>query len=975
MLISHFKTAVKLFGLKFIDRFFEFISFLSKRSKRAISLLLSLLILTSAFPAYALNMGDKATIERTWVSGVEYDFNNHGHYYGQLSVLNIKATGEPVYCLEPWESVNLSASATAVVFEDTAAWRNLTDSARNLITLASIYGYDGSSASTYGYSALEARAATQMIIWDAVLGQRTGYAHGTCAWITACTANVRNCYNAILDAMSTHSSTPSFRNTTVTLKGTGENNAVTVTDSNGVLNKFNISSNNNNIKVSKSGNNLKIWCSASGNYDGRITFTKQNTDIGSVLALTGADQTMLYGKIEDPISTRITVKVQSLKCNVSVAKQDSETNAILDGAAFKVQQWSYNQNKYVDLKNLAATEYNGSRRYTASNLEHTDDNGGWFRIAETGAPNGYELNPSFIPSGSYVTDNAHTPGVFRLTEDMNGKTFSFTVKDPPQKGVVEVIKDAEDNFKEGHKFKLTGTSTIGRTVSMTDATDKNGRVRFEDVYIGSGYTLEETETGIQYVVPPSQSVSVKWNEVTQMHFNNLLKKADIHIKKDSEDHILKGFTVAVLASDGNTYTAVTDDNGDAYIRNVPVYNSNGTLIEYTIREANVPIRYVTPDSQTVTLEADKTAEVLIYNTLKKADIHIKKDSEDHILKGFSVSVSASDGNTYAAVTDENGDAYVRDVPVYDSNNKKIEYAVQETNVPIRYVTPDGQTVTLEPDTVKDVPFHNVLKKFCVELRKTDREKGTPQGDASLAGAVYGIFDGEKLIDTYKTDAGGFFRTAYYVCGENWTMREIEPSPGYLLDETVYKIGAEAKLYTEEHNTIPLSVTEQVIKGSIAIIKHTDNGSTQIERPEVGAEFEIFLKSSGSYVNANADERDVLVCDENGFDESKKLPSGLYTVHQTKSWDGRDFMPDFDVYIAKDGQVYRYLINNSYFEGYLKIVKTAADSRKPIQYAGAGFQLYDPSGKLITMQVTYPTPVVIDTFYTSSDRICYQPNDR
>ena len=377
--IKNIKTAAKFLGLKLFEWLFEFIKLLPKRSKKAAALLLSMLILTSAFPAYALNMGDKASIERTWVSGVEYDFNNHGHYYGQLSVLKIKATGEPVYCLEPWESVNLSASATAVNIMGTAAWNSLSLSQQNIVTRASIYGYDGSSASTYGYSALEARAATQMIIWDAVLGQRTGYAHGTCAWITACTANVRNCYNAILDAMSTHANAPKFNQTSITLKGTGESNAVTITDSNGILSKFDVSSNNSNIKVSKNGNNLKIWCSANGNYSGTVTVTKQKTDIESALALTDADQVMLYGKISDPIIRSLTVKVQSLKCNVSVAKQDSENNAILDGAAFKVQQWSYSQNKYVDLKNLAATEYNGSRRYTASGLEYTDDNGGWFR--------------------------------------------------------------------------------------------------------------------------------------------------------------------------------------------------------------------------------------------------------------------------------------------------------------------------------------------------------------------------------------------------------------------------------------------------------------------------------------------------------------------------------------------------------------------------------------------------------------------
>ena len=78
------------------------------------------------------------------------------------------------------------------------------------------------------------------------------------------------------------------------------------------------------------------------------------------------------------------------------------------------------------------------------------------------------------------------------------------------------------------------------------------------------------------------------------------------------------------------------------------------------------------------------------------------------------------------------------------------------------------------------------------------------------------------MDTYTTDANGQFTTKYYVCGDDWTIREITPSEGYLLDSTVYPIGAEAKDYTVEYNTTTNDVTEQIIKGRIAIIKHTDD---------------------------------------------------------------------------------------------------------------------------------------------------------
>ncbi len=233
-------------------------------------------------------------------------------------------------------------------------------------------------------------------------------------------------------------------------------------------------------------------------------------------------------------------------------------------------------------------------------------------------------------------------------------------------------------------------------------------------------------------------------------------------------------------------------------------------------------------------------------------------------------------------------------------------------------------------------------------------------------AVYGIYKGEELIDTYTTDENGQFTTKYYICDNDWTVREISPSEGYLLDTAIHKVGAEPELYTVELNSTANDVNEQVIKGNIALIKHTDNGETQIETPEEGAVFEVFLKSAGSYENAKETERDVLTCDENGFAQTKDMPYGIYTVRQTSGWEGRELMKDFDVFISKDGQTYRYLINNANFESYIKIVKKDAETGNTIPYAGAGFQIYDPNGNLVTMTFTYPEVTTIDTFYTTSD---------
>ena len=229
-----------------------------------------------------------------------------------------------------------------------------------------------------------------------------------------------------------------------------------------------------------------------------------------------------------------------------------------------------------------------------------------------------------------------------------------------------------------------------------------------------------------------------------------------------------------------------------------------------------------------------------------------------------------------------------------------------------------------------------------------------------------------MVDKYTTDKNGSFTTSYYLCGDNWTLKEIEPSEGYLLDETEYHIGVEAKKYTIENNSISMSVTEDILKGKISIIKHTDDGSTKIETPEVGAEFQVYLKSAGGYSKAKETERDILTCDEYGFAETKDLPYGIYTVHQTKGWNGTEFIADFDVFISENNKTYKYLINNASLESYVKIVKVDSETGKQIPYAGAGFQIYDSNGNKVTMKYTYPNVTEIDTFYTNSDGYLITP---
>ena len=339
--------------------------------------------------------------------------------------------------------------------------------------------------------------------------------------------------------------------------------------------------------------------------------------------------------------------------------------------------------------------------------------------------------------------------------------------------------------------------------------------------------------------------------------------------------------------------------------------------------------------------------------------------------------TSEDGNVANIEFTVKGDDYSKTVKTNSKGEFELtdlvpgKYTVTE-RTPTKYAEQKSKTVNVESGKTATVSFSNVLKKWNLTVTKTDAETKSAQGDATLAGAVYGIYNNGKLVDKYTTDKNGSFTTSYYVCGDNWTLKEIEPSEGYLLDETEYHIGTEAKKYTIENNSISIGVTEDILKGKIAIIKHTDDGSTKIETPEKGAEFQVYLKSSGSYTKAKESERDNLICDEYGFAETKDLPYGTYTVHQTKGWNGTEFIADFDVFISENNKTYKYLINNASLESYVKIVKVDSETGKQIPYAGAGFQIYNPDGKLVTMKYSYPTVTEIDTFYTNSDGYLITP---
>lgn len=565
-------------------------------------------------------------------------------------------------------------------------------------------------------------------------------------------------------------------------------------------------------------------------------------------------------------------------------------------------------------------------------------------------------------------------------------------------GSVKIVKDSEDGVVDGITFTITGNG-----VNQTVTTKNGGVIQVDNLRPGT-YTV--TEQSANYYEPQKEkTVTVVSGQTATVSFSNVLKRGDLTVTKTAEDGLTEGIKFRLTGTSDSgvkiDVTATVDSSGKAYFKDILI--GSGYLLE----EVDTALKYIVPDSQDVEIEWDKVATAEVYNELKRGDLKVIKTSEDSLVEGmkfhlYGTSLSGEKVDEYA-YTDKNGVALFKDILIGEN------YTVEEVNTAIRYVIPESQGAVIEWNKVTEVKFHNVLKKWRADVFKIDADLagfddddsglvpvelmpmalsldsdamvddlggiyGQSQGDATLEGAVYGVFKDGALIDTYTTDKNGYFLTDYYPCYENveWTIREISPSEGYLLDDTVYYIDTYAGQYTVELNTVYPDVYEDIIKGKITIIKHTDDGSTKIETPEVGAMFEIYLKSAGGYEAAETTERDILTCDEFGYAETIDLPYGVYVVKQIKGWDGRELLDPFEVFVSEDGEIYRYLINNANFESYLHVVKTDSTTGKTIPYAGAGFQIYAPDGSLVTMSYTYPTLTVIDTFYTDENGTLITP---
>lgn len=212
------------------------------------------------------------------------------------------------------------------------------------------------------------------------------------------------------------------------------------------------------------------------------------------------------------------------------------------------------------------------------------------------------------------------------------------------------------------------------------------------------------------------------------------------------------------------------------------------------------------------------------------------------------------------------------------------------------------------------------------VRKKDRDTntGTPTGNASLEGAVYRVFytqNGQEVYKDITTNSNGVAALAPIPLGLV-KVQEIKSPVGYKLDERVRTYNITTVGSEDVFELEPADFTEEVMKGQIALHKQYETLDDLAE--EQGAEFDVYLKSAGSFDAAKETERDHITTGADGMATTKDLPYGTYVVHQTKGGNGRQLVADFDVSISEDGKVYSYDLVNVQKNAQLKIVKTSED---------------------------------------------------
>ena len=587
------------------------------------------------------------------------------------------------------------------------------------------------------------------------------------------------------------------------------------------------------------------------------------------------------------------------------------------------------------------------------------------------------------------------------------KTYEVRVENEPTKGWVQIIKtDALDHTPiEGVEFDIYYADDYGSGLAATMITDKNGVAKSEPLRKGR-YVVKEHADPTGYVTDlVSLNCVIRSDETTELNATNQPIQGRIQIIKADE------LTKEPLAGAEFTITRVSGlpshkGSNDGEVVAVITTNAEGIALSpqltwgtYRVEETDVPLHYVDNHfSAEVVIDQENlnTYEVYCENEPTKGWIRLTKTDRKNgnPIAGVQFDLYYNDqygeGLACSMVTGEDGVAISEPI-------RKGQYTVKEYGETVGYVIEEVTlSCTVHSDEITNLTATNQPVQVKLKLFKRDKDEYTGEpadtpmtrGDGVLSGAAFQVLAGADIQDRQGNiihEKGDIVIASLKTGGDDasvltddlwpglYEIVELSPPTGYQPSEEHFFVDAsDAALQSKEAIITYEGVKQnEILYGKHAIIKflgdnlvHDDAGI--VETPEPGAEFEVFLRSAGSYEAARDFERDYLTTNASGYAVTKLLPYGIYTLRQTKGADGYAIKSPMDMIITGTEDLASppiTIINNEAINYRIKITKIDAESGQPVALANTGFRLLDRDGVAVQQTVHYPSVQTIDTFYT------------
>lgn len=534
-----------------------------------------------------------------------------------------------------------------------------------------------------------------------------------------------------------------------------------------------------------------------------------------------------------------------------------------------------------------------------------------------------------------------------------------------------------------NRYSLEGavyTVYSGNTAVATIATDASG-YGYTNVALQNGrYSIKETTSPKNYYKDETTHwVTISYGDAAlnvsdapiplEYSINLTKTSANVSITNGDSGYSLAGAVYKIYNSSGTEVASITTNSSGKGSSNVKL--KNGT---YTAVESKAPPGYALDTTRhTVRINnADATLNVsdvplikTVTLTKTSANTSITAGNSNYSLAGAVYDVyegNSATGTPVASFTTNSSGVATLSRKLYPNRT----YTILERTPPPGYVkdtTPHPFYLTYNSATM-DVVDDPQYVKIMVKKKDSGTNTNVAVGNASLAGAVYAITYKENGVDKTvqkTTNSSGILYFTNVPLGEI-KIQEISAPVGYKLDSTVHTYNVTSdKVTSAVYEMEPEDFTEDVFKGHIQITKQIEmlGADAQLEQ---GAEYQVYLKSAGSYANAKDTERDYLVTSADGKATTKDLPYGTYTLHQVKGVPGREFK-DMDVDVHENGKTYEMTLTNELKYAPLKIVKTSEDGNvagftfKVTRLADGYSKTYttNAAGEIITDQM----PVYVD----------------